>query len=84
MIRRVGLAAFVVALTMPVATMATGTQQGLQMMHNWVGSDRCMQAAQKAFPDYTADSISQREALIKLCLAKGNLPPREAIAPGKP
>jgi|HubBroStandDraft_3_1064219.scaffolds.fasta_scaffold440308_1 hypothetical protein len=84
MVRRVGFAAFVIALTVPVAAMATGTSQGLQMMRNWVSSDRCMQAAQKKFPDYTADAIAQREAMIKQCLASSNLPPREAIAPGKP
>lgn len=84
MIGRAAFAAFVIALAMPVAAMATGTQQGLQMMRRWVSADRCMQAAQKAFPDYTAASIAQREAQIKQCLANGNLPPREAIVPGKP
>jgi hypothetical protein len=84
MVRRAGFFAFAIALAMPVAAMATGTQQGLQMMRHWVSSDRCMQAAQKAFPDYTADSIAKREAQIKQCLANQNLPPREAIVPGKP
>jgi hypothetical protein len=84
MIRRVGFAAFVIALAIPVAAMATGTQQGLTMMRNWVNSDRCMQAAQRAFPDYTAASIAKREAQIKQCLANQNLAPREAIVPGKP
>ena len=83
MIRRVGLTAFVMSLV-PVAAMATGTIQGLQMMKNWLGSDRCMQAAQKAYPDYTADAITHREALIKQCLATGNLPPRQVIVPVKP
>jgi hypothetical protein len=80
MLRLAGLAAFAIILTMPVVTLAT-TAQGVQMMKNWAQSDRCIAAAQKAFPDYTADSLAKRDAALQQCLATGILPPRAPQAP---
>jgi hypothetical protein len=45
-------------------------------MNEWKASDKCAAAAQKAFPDFTAESNAKRDALMKNCLASQNLPPR--------
>ena len=82
-IRRAVAAACLVALLPSVALAFTGQAQ--QMMRNWTASDRCAQAARKAFPDYTAEANAKRDAQMKQCLASGNLPPRESLeSPTKP
>jgi hypothetical protein len=83
MICRAGIAAFLVALAVPVAALAT-TPQGQATIRKWAGTDRCAQAAQKAFPDYTAESNAKREANLQQCLAGQNLPPRESVIPAAP
>jgi hypothetical protein len=80
MIRRVALAAFFVALTMPMTAMAL-TIYGQQMMRLWGVTDRCAAQAQKAFPDYTAEANAKRDAQMKQCLAGANLPPRGDLDP---
>lgn len=40
----------------------------------WQAMDRCTQAAQKAYPDYTRESNAKREAYRQACLRAGNLP----------
>jgi len=49
------------------------------MMNEWKASDRCAAAAQKAFPDFSAESNAKRDAAMKNCLASQNLPPRESL-----
>ncbi len=78
MIHRTGIAAFCVAcvaLAAPVAALANSAL-GNQAMTRFTVSDRCAQQAQKAFPDFTADSIAKRDAMLKKCLAANNLAPR--------
>jgi len=75
MIRRAALAALVLALSAPPAAMAASLN-GNNMMRTWVASDRCAAAAQKQFPDFTAESNAKRDNAMKQCLAQSNLPPR--------
>jgi hypothetical protein len=52
------------------------TAYGNQELSRWAASDRCAAAAQKQFPDYTAESNAKRDQAMKQCLANGFLPPR--------
>jgi hypothetical protein len=82
MFRVVSVVAFLCVLSMPVLALAQArTSQGIQMMNNWHASDRCAAAAQKQFPDYTADSLRRRDAALQQCLSSLNLPPRAPEAP---
>ena len=45
--------------------------------------DKCAVQAQRAFPDFTAESNAKRDAKLKECLAGQNLPPRETAAPSR-
>jgi len=60
---------------------AWASQQGLVVMKNWKTMDQCASEAQRAFPDYTAESNAKRAAKEKECLAGKNLPPREPEPP---
>jgi hypothetical protein len=40
----------------------------------WRVMDRCTRAAQKRFPDHTADAIAKREADRRQCFRASNLP----------
>ena len=66
------------------AAHASGTAQGKQVMGRWKTMDVCARQAQKAFPDYSAESNAKRDAAMKACLAGNNLPSREAISPPQP
>jgi hypothetical protein len=83
MSRRAGILVLGVALLLPAAAFAY-TSYGQQTMSRWKSTDRCAEAAQRAFPDYTAESNAKRDAAIKNCLASGNLPPRAPDGPAKP
>jgi hypothetical protein len=75
------LAAFTAALaSLPVAAVAL-TGQGQGMIARWAASDRCVAAAQKQFPDYTADSLAKRDQALQQCLGRQLLPPRAPQAP---
>jgi hypothetical protein len=65
------------------ATPAPATQQGTLVIRNWAEMDKCNREAQAAFPDYSAESYAKRDAQVKACLARHNLPPREPVAPSK-
>jgi hypothetical protein len=84
MIRRLALAAFLVAVTLPAIAMASSLY-GQMMMQRWSASDRCNATVQKAYPDYTAEGRAKRDALLKQCLTGQNLPPRGSLdTPTKP
>ena len=83
MIRRAKIAAFAVALALPGPAMCY-TAYGQQTVSKWVAADHCAQAAQRAFPDFNAESNAKRDAAMKNCLASGNLPPRSLGEPAKP
>ncbi|HWD60779.1 MAG TPA: hypothetical protein VG308_21015 [Stellaceae bacterium] len=76
------MAAFVIALGLPAAAFAL-TAQGQVMLQRWGLSDRCVAAAQRAFPDYTPEANAKRDAQLKQCLANSNLPPRDLSAAPK-
>lgn len=77
MIRRIAFVALLGALAMPVTARAFSTLNGDSMMHRWTASDKCAAQAQKAFPDFNAESNAKRDAAMKNCLASQNLPPRQ-------
>jgi hypothetical protein len=81
--RGFGFLAFVVAAATPAAAFAA-TLQGQQMMKLWASSDRCVAAAQKSFPDYTAEALAKRDLAVQQCLASGMLPPRDPQSPQEP
>jgi hypothetical protein len=76
MIRYIVLAVFVAATLLPGMGNAV-TQQGVIVMKKWALSDKCTQAAQRAFPDYTAEALAKRDQALKRCLDSQNLPSRE-------
>ena len=80
MIRVVGLTGVLIALALPMAAFAM-TLNGQTEMRNWAMSDKCVAAAKKQFPDYTADSLAKRDAALQQCLTAHNLPPRAPLAP---
>jgi hypothetical protein len=82
MTRQVGFVVFALAALMPAV--ANADAQGMQLMKKWAGSDRCSLQAYKAFPDYTADSLTKRDQALQNCLAGGGLPPRDIPPPDKP
>ncbi len=84
MFQRTAAAVLLTLLVLPAPAFAF-TGQGRQAIQRWVASDRCAQAARKAFPDYTDEANAKRDAQMRQCLAAGNLPPRPSLAPpGKP
>jgi hypothetical protein len=72
----------VMASLLPIAAHATSTQ-GLIVIGRWQAMDSCAIEAQRAFPDFTAESNAQRDAALKDCLARKNLPPREPPPPAR-
>jgi hypothetical protein len=63
------------ALFLPAAAHAFSLQGGNAMVR-WKAMDICAVEAQRAFPDFTAESNAKRDAKLKECLASRNLPPR--------
>lgn len=81
---RIAVAVFLVVSAIPAVATAM-TSQGQLMMKNWSAANRCAQAAQQAFPDFTPESNAKRDAQLKQCLAGQNLPPRPSLeTPAKP
>jgi ABC-type glycerol-3-phosphate transport system substrate-binding protein len=78
MIRCAALAALLVVLAVSASAFATSVN-GNVMIRQWASSDRCAAAAQRAFPDYTAEANAKRDNAMKQCLANGNLPPRSDL-----
>ena len=54
---------------------------GNQVLTRWKTADSCAKQAQKAFPDYTAESNAKRDAKLNECLGGAILPPREPLSP---
>lgn len=77
--------ALLLAVLIPGGAWAqTDTTQGtVKTIKVWRAQDACAKKAFKQFPDYTPESNAKREEARRLCLATGNLPPRNgAPAPG--
>jgi hypothetical protein len=74
--RRIAIVACAAAVLFPAAADAL-TAQGQIVMRKWVASDKCAQAAQRQFPDYTAESLAKRDQALKKCLDSQNLPSRD-------
>jgi hypothetical protein len=69
---------------MLLAGTAAATQQGVTAMARWKTMDNCAKQAQAAFPDFTAASEAERDAVLKRCLESNNLPPRNPETPTSP
>ena len=69
-------AAVALVILAPTAAHAVSGQAAI-VMKKWQAMDRCAIAAQRAFPEFTAEANAKRDAKLKECLASGNLPPRE-------
>lgn len=80
--RHAACAAFLVAALLPAT--AGASAQGVIALKRWTAMDKCSAAANRTFPDNTQASIVKRDAVLKQCLANGNLPPRdtESLPPG--
>jgi hypothetical protein len=78
--RIVSLMALTIGSAVPQAALAT-TWQAHQIISKWVGSDRCVANAQKAFPDYTPEALAKRDQALQQCLTSSNLPTRSPQAP---
>ena len=57
--------------------------QAAVVMSKWKSMDKCAIEAQRAFPDFTAESNAKRDTKLKECLAGQNLPPRETASPAR-
>ncbi|HTV89831.1 MAG TPA: hypothetical protein VME41_12515 [Stellaceae bacterium] len=73
--------AFLLLLALVVPAVAAQTQQGLQVMKKWSAMDQCAKKAQAAFPDFTAEADTKRDAQLQACLEGQNLPSREPLSP---
>ncbi len=71
-----------VVLLLPAAAHAT-SGQGTIAMKKWQSMDKCAVEAQRAFPDFTAESNAKRDMKLKACLEGQNLPPRETASPAR-
>ena len=70
---------FFVMLLSPLS--ANASAYGIQVEQRWRTMDLCAKQAQKAHPDFTAESNAKREASLQEYLSGGNLPPRAPLAP---
>ena len=64
-----------------LALPARASQQGTLVIRNWGEMDKCAREAQAAYPDYSAEAYAKRDARMKDCLARRDLPPRAPLAP---
>jgi hypothetical protein len=69
----------VAALWLPTA--ASADQNWKTSSAVWRAMDKCNDAAQKAYPDYTPESNAKREAARQKCLRGSNLPGDASPAP---
>ncbi len=60
---------------------AQATGQGTMALQKWKTMDVCAKQAQTAFPDFSPEANTKREAKLKDCLNFNNLPPREPASP---
>jgi hypothetical protein len=65
---------------LPAAAHALSSQ-ATTAIGKWKSMDTCAIQAQRAFPDFTAESNAKRDAKLKECLAGQNLPPRGTASP---
>lgn len=76
------IASLLAVFFLPAAAHAVSGQAAI-VMQKWKSMDSCAAAAQRAFPDFSAESNARRDALLKECLAGQNLPPRETASPAR-
>jgi hypothetical protein len=68
--------AFALGLLALFASAGQATNPGTQTLKNFKLMDQCAKEAQQAFPDFTTEAQTKRDAKLKECLASKNLPPR--------
>ena len=72
------------AALMLLCRTAEATQQGVAAMANWKLMDKCAKEAQLAYPDNSAAANTKRDAKLKDCLSRNNLPPRQPYSAQQP
>jgi hypothetical protein len=50
----------------------------------WNQNDTCGRDSFRKYPDYTAEAAVKRDAFMRDCLRKHNLPPRNDLVPRRP
>jgi hypothetical protein len=80
------LALLLVLAVLWLPTQASADQNWKTSSAVWNAMDKCTDAAQKAYPDYTHESNAKREAARQKCLRAGDLPgdANSAPAPQQP
>jgi len=68
--------AFALGLLALFASAGQASNPGTQTLKNFKLMDQCAKEAQQAFPDFTTEAQTKRDAKLKECLASKNLPPR--------
>jgi hypothetical protein len=68
--------AFALGLLALFASAGQASNPGTQTLKNFKVMDQCTKEAQQAFPDFTTEAQTKRDAKLKECLASKNLPPR--------
>jgi hypothetical protein len=63
-------------LALLFASAGRASNPGTQTLKNFKLMDQCAKEAQQAFPDFTTEAQTKRDAKLKECLASKNLPPR--------
>ena len=74
--------AFALIAFLGLSVPAVADTKWTQSQSAWKQMDNCTRAAQKQFPDHTADANAKREAARLKCLRAGNLP-AESASPGE-
>ncbi len=62
------------------AGVASASQPGTAALAKWKTMDACAKQAQAAYPDFTPESNTKRDAQLNACLSANNLPPRQPQA----
>lgn len=76
------IASLFAVIFLPAAAHAVSGQAAI-VVQKWKAMDSCSAAAQRAFPDFSAELNARRDAMLKECLAGQNLPPRETASPAR-
>ena len=73
---RLAFALALVLLALFASAACQASNPGTQTLKNFKLMDQCAKEAQQAFPDFTTEAQTKRDAKLKECLASKNLPPR--------
>ncbi len=75
--RSIGVALIATAFIGPISGHAATSQQ--QAFGRWKLQDKCVQAANKAYPDHTPAALLMRDRSVEKCLEAAGQPPRDPL-----